>query len=176
MIDRWYISVGLWFKNAGYLWEMGLTEARLGGGGQLLSKYKLCALNPVKVTNYFCEKGSKNCWWVALQEVPGTSQRWAKGWSWNGIQPLLCDNQILPSLAVLPAPSFLPLLPTLWTDILRLEGVDETRQSSGKRKESLLQSGVWSVRLWGVSSLSPNPRVAAPHQRPPPSGVPRDSS
>lgn len=28
-------------------------------GGQLLSKYKLCALNPVKVTNYFCEKGSK---------------------------------------------------------------------------------------------------------------------
>ena len=114
---------------------MGLTEASLGGGGQLLSKYKLCALNPVKVTNYFCDKGSKNCWWVALQEVPGTSQRWAKGWSWNGIQPLLCDNQILPSLAVLPAPSFLPLLPTLWTDILRLEGVDETRQSSGKRKE-----------------------------------------
>ena len=46
----------------GYLWEMGLTEASLGGGGQLLSKYKLCALNPVKVTNYFCDKGSKNCW------------------------------------------------------------------------------------------------------------------
>ena len=131
---------------------MGLTEAKLGGVGQLLSKYKLCALYPVKVTNYFCDKGSKNCWWVALRKVPGASQRWAKGWSWNGIQPLLCDNQILPSLTVTPAPSSLPLLPTLWTDILRLEGVDETRQSRGKRKEefkSLLQSGVCSVRLWG---------------------------
>lgn len=45
-----------------YLWKMGLIGARLGGAGQLLSKYKLCALNPVKVTNYFCDKGSKNCW------------------------------------------------------------------------------------------------------------------
>ena len=93
---------------------------------------------------------------MALQEVPGTSQRWAKGWSWNGIQPLLCDNQILPSLAVLPAPSFLPLRPTLWTDILRLEGVDETRQSSGKRKEDR-SSNPSSSLGYGVSDFGECP-------------------
>lgn len=175
MIDRWYISVGLWFKNAGYLWEMGLTEARLGGG-QLLSKYKLCALNPVKVTNYFCEKGSKNCWWVALQEVRYKSENWAKGWSWNGIQPLLCDNQILPSLLDTPAPLFSLSFPLCGQTSWDWRALMKQGRAAERGKESLLQSGVWSVRLWGVSSLSPNPRVAAPHQRPPPSGVPRDSS
>lgn len=76
MIDRWYISVGLWFKNAGYLWD-GTNRGKARWRGQLLSKYKLCA-ESCKSHELLCDKGSKNCWWVALQEVPGTSQRWAK--------------------------------------------------------------------------------------------------
>ena len=147
-----------------YLWEMGLTGARLGGAGQLLSKYKLCALNPVKVTNYFCDKGSKNCWWVALREVPGTSQRWAKGRSWNGIQPLLCDNQILPSLTVTPAPSSLPLLPTLWTDIHK---ADEQGRAAERGKKTGVQipPPVWGLQcqtLGSVPSLSRSKGRRAP--------------
>lgn len=160
---------------------MGLTEARLGGGGQLLSKYKPCALNPVKVTNYFCDKGSKNCWWVALRKVPGTSQRWAKGWSWNGIQPLLCDNQILPSLTVTPAPHPHPHPPSHSVDRHPEIGRRWWNKAEPRKEERRVQipPPVWGLQcqtLGRVPSLSPHPRVVAPHPHPPPSGVPRDSS
>lgn len=45
---------------------------------------------------------------MAPREVLGTGRRWAKGWSWNGIQWFVCDNQIPPRSYSLTRPLFSP--------------------------------------------------------------------